>query len=88
MCYRINIKLVISLIGEAYPEDERGQARLGGYDATTYQWVGFCFLCVYVYTQNHQRMVFLDEDEEKQIMYVQINNYMWPTSVVFFFTIV
>ena len=32
MFFKINVKLVISHIGETYPEDERGQARLEGYD--------------------------------------------------------
>ena len=36
ICALINYILVISHIGETYPEDVRGQARLGGYDPTTY----------------------------------------------------
>ena len=32
-----------SRIGETYPADERSHSRLGGYDPSTYQWVGFCF---------------------------------------------
>ena len=36
ICALINYILVISHIGETYPEEVRGQARLGGYDPTTY----------------------------------------------------
>ena len=34
---KINVKLVVSHIGETFLEDERSQARLGGYDPATYQ---------------------------------------------------
>ena len=45
-----NVKLVVSHIEESYPEDEHGQARLGGYDPSTYQWVGILvFLYIYIY---------------------------------------
>ena len=39
MCLN-NVFIVISHIGETYAEDERSQARRGGYDPATYQWVG------------------------------------------------
>ena len=39
-----NVFLVISHIGETYSEDERSQARRGGYDPATYQWVGSFFV--------------------------------------------
>ena len=32
-----NVYIVVSHIGETYPEDERGQARLEGYDPSTYK---------------------------------------------------
>ena len=32
-----NVYIVVSHIGETYSEDERSQARLGGYDPSTYQ---------------------------------------------------
>ena len=38
--YLNNVFIVISHIGETYAEDERSQARRGGYDPATYQWVG------------------------------------------------
>ena len=45
-----NIKIVVSHIGETFPEDEHSQARLGGYDSSTYQWVGFWFsIYIYIY---------------------------------------
>ena len=34
---KFNVKLVVSHIGEMFPEDERSQARLRGYDPATYQ---------------------------------------------------
>ena len=43
-----NVYIVVSHIGETYAEDERSQARLGGYDPSTYQWVGICFY-IYMY---------------------------------------
>ena len=48
MCFKINVFVVVSHIGESYPEDERGHSRQGGYDPSTYQWVGFWF-SVYTY---------------------------------------
>ena len=33
----INVYIVVSHIGETYAEDERSQARLGGYDPSTFQ---------------------------------------------------
>ena len=36
ICALINSILVISHIWETYPEDVRGQARLGGYNPATY----------------------------------------------------
>ena len=44
-----NVFIVVSHIGETYPEDERSQARHGGYDPSTYQCVGFCFPCIPIY---------------------------------------
>ena len=41
--YLNNVIIVISHIGETYAEDERSQARRGGYDPATYQWVGSYF---------------------------------------------
>ena len=46
MCF--NVIIVVSHIGETYPEDERSQARHGGYDPSTYQLMGFWF-SVYTY---------------------------------------
>ena len=48
LCALINYTLVILDIGETYPEDVRGQARLGGYNPATYLWVGTLFLYLHV----------------------------------------
>ena len=37
MCFKNNVYIVVSHIGEMYVEDERSQAKLGGYDPSTYQ---------------------------------------------------
>ena len=37
MCFKNNVFIVVSHIGETYPEDEHSQARHGGYDPSTYQ---------------------------------------------------
>ena len=37
MCFKVNVFIVVSHIGDTYPEDERGHSRQGGYDPSTYQ---------------------------------------------------
>ena len=37
MCFKIDVFIVVSHIGDTYPEDERGHSRQGGYDLSTYQ---------------------------------------------------
>ena len=37
MCFKVNVFIVISHIGDTYPEDERSHSRQGGYDPSTYQ---------------------------------------------------
>ena len=52
---------IVSRIGETYPTDERSHTRLGGYDPSTYQWVGFCFQYIYindVFPRNVNRMIY------------------------------
>ena len=61
MCFKINVFIVVSHIGETYPEDERGHPRQGGYDPSTYQWVGFWF-SVYTYI-----LMFFPESEMKRL---------------------
>ena len=37
MCFKVNVFIVISHIGDTYPEDEHAHSRQGGYDPSTYQ---------------------------------------------------
>ena len=46
MCFKINIKLVTSHIGETYLEDEHGQARLG---ATILLLISESAFVIYIY---------------------------------------
>ena len=36
-CFKNNVYIVVSHLGETYAEDVRSQARLGGYDPSIYQ---------------------------------------------------
>ena len=61
MCFKINVFIVVSHIGDTYPEDECGHSRQGGYDPSTYQWVGFWF-SVYTYI-----LILFPESEMKRL---------------------
>ena len=37
MCFKVNVFIVVSHLGDTYPEDECAHARQGGYDPSTYQ---------------------------------------------------
>ena len=58
LCTLNNVYSVTSHIGEAYLEDERSQARRGGYDPAIYQWVGSLFsVHTYIYCYFSQKMI-------------------------------
>ena len=64
MCFKINVFIVVSHIGDTYPEDERGHSRQGGYDPSTFQWVGFWF-SVYTYI-----LIFFPESDLKRLLVI------------------
>ena len=53
---KINVFIVVSHIGDVYPEDERIQGRHGGYDPSTYQWVGSFVFVLPIYYCFSQKM--------------------------------
>ena len=54
--HEINVFIVVLHIGDTYSEDERIQGRHGGYDHSTYQWVGSYFLYLPIYYWFSQKL--------------------------------
>ena len=51
MCFKINVFIVVSHIGDTYPEDERGHSRQGATTLPqTSEWAfGFPYIPIYLY---------------------------------------
>ena len=86
---KINVFIVVSHIGETYPEDDRIQGRHGGYDPSTYQWVGsfvfvlpiyYCFSQKNAFMRNYVlNMPCLELFENHELVYELYDWYMMHT---------
>ena len=77
-CALNDVVLAVSPLGGTYIEDEHTQGSQGGHDPATYQWVGICFLYIYLYTR------FLPEIKRKwKVCWNKIWNMFWLPCIEF-----